>query len=282
MARIVGFGLLLGATALGVLALAGVPLPLPTGLVATGLAPQTASLPASLPASVRVAPSWKRVAPGVEMRRWNAEHEDGTVAVVALRTRPAHVRIVAGATLDAAAWRRKAGALAAINGGFFDPSGRSLGLRVARGRRLSRLHPADWGVFAVRHERARIVHTRDFTSRRGVSEAIQCGPRLVVDGRPLRLKPQWARRSGIGVRRDGQVVVAVADGAMSFRAWAALWAARDGLGCRDALNLDGGGSTQMSLRSPHDGAKYADAERDGTQTVEIGGAWPVPDAVIIR
>lgn len=266
---------------------AGVPLP---GLVAAGLAPRVASLRAlAPPASASSGSVWKQVAPGVEMRRWNAANEGGTVGVAALRVAPSRIRIAAGATLDAASWRQKFGAVAALNGGFFDPSGRSLGLRVARGKRLHPLRAADWGVFFVNErsanegsaseransKQARIVHTRDFKSRRGVAEAIQCGPRLVVNGRPLRLKPQWARRTGIGVRRDGRVVVAIADGAMSFRAWAALWAARDGLNCRDALNLDGGGSTQMSLGPPHTGGKPV-------QRLEIGGAWPVPDAVVIQ
>ncbi len=270
--------LLLGAAALGLALRAGVSLP---GFATAGSVLH--ALSRSSPPSSEAA--WKHIAPGVEMRRWNAADEGGTVAVVALRTAPSRIRIAAGATLDAAAWRQKSGAVAALNGGFFDPTGRSLGLRVARGRRLHPLRAADWGVFLVRAGRsgekrassgqARIVHTRDFKSRRGVTEAIQCGPRLVVNGRPLRLKPQWARRTGIGVRRDGRVVVAVADGAMSFRAWAALWAARDGLNCRDALNLDGGGSTQMSLRPARAVARTA-------QPVEIGGAWPVPDAVIIQ
>ncbi len=68
---------------------------------------------------------------------------------------------------------------------------------------------------------------------------------------------------------------AVADGEMSFRAWAALWAARGGLNCRNALNLDGGGSTQLSLRPPHSATPSA-------QRLEIGGAWPVPDALVIQ
>ena len=272
-------GLFLGAVALGLAVRAGVSLP---GFVATSRAPRVS--PLRSPASPDAA--WKQVAPGVEMRRWNAAEEGGAVAVVALRAEPSRVHIAAGATLDAASWRRKFGALAALNGGFFDPSGHSLGLRVARGKHLHPLRAADWGVFFVSEssagkgqagsKQASIVHTRDFKSRRGVTEAIQCGPRLVVGGRPIRLKPQWARRSGIGVQRDGRVVVAVADGAMSFHAWAALWAARDGLNCRDALNLDGGGSTQMSLRLPRGGAA------EPMQQVEIGGSWPVPDAIIIQ
>jgi uncharacterized protein YigE (DUF2233 family) len=212
---------------------------------------------------------WTEVAPGVQLRRVRAVDGGSTVPVVALRAVPTRLRIGTGDTLDARGWRRLMTAIAAVNGGFFDPEGHSLGLRVARGQRVSRLRQADWGVFFVRDGHAQIVHTRNFTSRRGVSEAVQCGPRLVVRGRPIALKPQWARRTGIGVQRDGRVVIAVADEAISFSGWAALWAARDGLNCSDALNLDGGGSTQLSVQTPK-------------HSIEISGAVAVPDAVIIK
>jgi exopolysaccharide biosynthesis protein len=212
---------------------------------------------------------WTEIAPGVQMRRLRALDGSSAVSVVALRAAPARLHVGVGSRRNAGDWRRHMASIAAVNGGFFDPEGHSLGLRVARGQRVSRLRQADWGVFFVRHGSAHIVHTRDFTSRRGVSDAVQCGPRLVVQGRPIQLKPQWARRTGIGVQRDGRVVIAVADDALSFGGWAALWAARNGLNCNDALNLDGGGSTQLSLHTPE-------------RSVEIFGAVPVPDAVIIK
>ena len=212
---------------------------------------------------------WTEVAPGVQMRRLRAQDEGSAVPVVALRSSPTRLRIGTGSRLDAGGWRRLMAAIAAVNGGFFDPEGHSLGLRVAKGKRISRLRQADWGVFFVRDRRAQIVHTRDFTSRRGVTEAVQCGPRLVVNGSPVHLKAQWARRTGIGVQRDGRVVIAIADGPLSFRGWASLWAAKNGLNCRDALNLDGGGSTQLSLQTPK-------------HTLHISGHVPVPDAVVIK
>jgi exopolysaccharide biosynthesis protein len=212
---------------------------------------------------------WTEIAPGVHMRRLRAQDESNAVPVVALRAAPSRLHIGTGSLLDAAGWRRMMSAVAAVNGGFFDPEGHSLGLRVAKGQRISRLRQADWGVFFVRDGRAQIVHTRAFTSRRGVSEAVQCGPRLVVNGRPVQLKEQWARRTGIGVQGDGHVVIAVADGPLSFRGWASLWAGKNGLNCPDALNLDGGGSTQLSLRT----SKHA---------LEISGHVPVPDAVVIK
>jgi uncharacterized protein YigE (DUF2233 family) len=218
--------------------------------------------------------SWREISPGVQMRRWHVTVEGLRVPIVAVRAAASRFRVDAGATLDVAAWRRRLTGTAVVNGGFFDTDGRTLGLRISRGKQVSPLRKADWGVFYVSPKGARIVHTRDWAgwSRRvkaRVREAVQCGPRLVVDGRVLHLKPQWARRTGLGVMRDGRVVMAVAEDEMSFRSWAALWARRDGLNCVDALNLDGGGSTQIAIRT--------------AKTIyDVSGAWPVPDVITVK
>lgn len=223
---------------------------------------------------------WKTISSGVEMRTLSVNSDttlSGKVNVVALRTSPSRIQIVNGATLDASQWRRRHKSLAAVNGGFFDKSGRSLGLRVANGKRSGSLRTADWGVFYITRrsgkQRANVRHTKDFSRRypklRKVHQAVQCGPRLVVDGRRTDLKPQLARRIGIGVQRDGRVIIALSDGALPLQDWANLWARGSGLNCLNALNLDGGGSTQLSLKT-------------SKTSQEISGAWPVPDAIIIK
>jgi len=226
------------------------------------------------------ASAWETISNGVEMRTLSVRSDttlSGKVNVIALRTTPSRVRVVSGATLDAPQWRRRHNAIAATNGGFFDKSGRSLGLRVATGKKLGSLRSANWGVFYITRRgqkyRANVRHTKDFAERysklRNVYQAVQCGPRLVVDGQTTDLKPQLARRIGIGVQRDGRVIIALSDGALPLQDWASLWARSNGLNCLNALNLDGGGSTQLSLKT-------------AKKSYEIGGAWPVPDAIIIQ
>lgn len=214
---------------------------------------------------------WQVIAPGVELRALRLG--DSGTRVVALRVKPERVRVVVGATLEASAWREQGGGVAAINGGYFDTSGRSLGLRVTRGSLRAPLRRADWGVFCVRQQGeklvAEIAHTREFSLSPDVREAMQCGPRLVVNGRTTDLKPQSDRRSGVGITEDGHVVLAICDGALPFARWAALWQTRDGFNCRDALNLDGGGSTQLSLRAPR-------------RNLDVPGNWPVPDAIVVK
>jgi hypothetical protein len=219
---------------------------------------------------------WQRLAPDLELRVLHVRAAgtlSGEVRVVALRTRPSRIRIVRGDTLEAGEWRSRENARAVINGGYFGENGKSLGLRISDGRRFGGLHPANWGVFFIADGKARVLHTRDFTkqhkSLKGITQAVQCGPRLVVNGRVTDLKPQTARRSALGIQRDGRIVLAVSEGVLSFQEWAQLWAREDGLDCRDALNLDGGGSTQISLKTPK-------------RSLEISGSWPVPDAVAIQ
>ena len=219
---------------------------------------------------------WHTIAPGVEMRTLSVGGGStlgGATEIIALRTTPSHLKILKGETRDASAWREDEKSLAVINGGFFDPKGKTLGLRVCDGAKKGDLHNADWGVFFIRKGKAGVLHTRDFkkkyTSYVNISQAVQCGPRLVVDGKTTDLKPQTARRTGIGIQRDGKIIVAISDGALPFDDWANLWAKSDGLNCRDALNLDGGGSTQISIKTKK-------------KSLEVSGLWPVPDVVAIR
>lgn len=208
---------------------------------------------------------WTQMSPGVEQRSFTWR---GT-RIHAFRTAPSRVQLASGDYLETAGWLQKSRARVVINGGYFDGEGKPMGLRVRGGKRLTRLRKANWGVFWIKNGRAKIQHTRDYSSTTRPDEAIQCGPRLVVAGKTTDLKPQWDRRTGIGIDRSGRVVLAIADGQLSLEEFAKAFAASNGLGCRDALNLDGGGSTQLAYT------------RNGKREV-VDGAWPVPDAIAIR
>jgi uncharacterized protein YigE (DUF2233 family) len=224
---------------------------------------------------------WQTIAPGVEMRTLSVGGGStlgGASQIIALRTAPQRVKIRQGTLLEAGKWREKHKAIAVVNGGYFDPDNKSLGLRVCEGEKKSSLHPADWGVFFISKNRAgklqaRILHTRDFkreySQLRGIAQAVQCGPRLVVSGKTTDLKPQIARRTGIGIQDDGKIILAISDGALAFDDWAKIWQSKNGLHCRDALNLDGGGSTQLSVKTKE-------------KSLAVSGAWPIPDVVLIR
>lgn len=143
---------------------------------------------------------------------------------------------------------RGSGALVAVNGGFFTHAFAPLGLLVSEGRALSPLRHADWGVFYVARGEAGLVHRRHWRPLPGLEFAVESGPRLVADGRPLTFKPQSARRTALGILPDGRVLLVATDGPLLTSELAALFArpsSEGGLGCRYALNLDGGSSTQL-------------------------------------
>ncbi len=212
---------------------------------------------------------WTLLGDGLEMRAYHVLAGTSNVAIYAFRTSPGRLGLASGDYLTGDEWRAKVKARVAVNGGYFDESNQPLGLRVSGRKKFSGLRAANWGVFYIRHGKAFIVHTRNYKPSKNTEMAVQCGPRLVVAGKTTDLKPQWGRRTALGIDGRGRVVVAIADGEMSFDQWAAQWASRDGMDCRDALNLDGGGSTQLGLAAAQ-------------QRLKISGLWAVPDAVYIR
>lgn len=216
-----------------------------------------------------LAVAWQPVAAGVEHLRV----AEGGVEAELLRFdlgryRPEVVVLGAERPKTAAAVREETGALAAVNGGFFDTEWRPLGLRIAQGKTLIGLRPrVDWGVLLVREGRAEIVHSREFRADPEVDAAIQVGPRILVGGQPLRLKPQSARRTAVALDRDGRTLtLVVTRGSVEASALAALL---QRLGFDSALMLDGGPSTQL-------------AATVGTLRLDLRGGYAVPDALIVR
>jgi len=230
-------------------------------------------------APVRQAPTdrWEPLVDGLAWRRWELGGEapaallavQADPALLAIEVVPLHTRAPGERT--AAELVANGAALAAVNGGFFvlDKQGakQPLGLLMHAGKRSSDLRRADWGIFLIAQGKPRIIHCRDPLPA-GTTEALQCGPRLLIDGRSPSFKAAAAtRRSAIGMDDSGRVVLAATEsGALTLPQ---LAGALRSLGCRWALNLDGGPSTQLSLRA-------------GDVQTDIPGLWAVPSAIRVR
>lgn len=169
-----------------------------------------------------------------------------------------------GGHRTAAEFARRSGATAVVNASFFDVDGSPMGLLVVDGAVRQPLRPVDWGVFSVDAERkASIVHTDAWSGEAGVRQAVQSGPRLVIAGEVVGLKNQTAARTAVCVRPDGKVDLVVVERAVSLAGLARFLVDE---GCRDAMNLDGGPSTQLFL------------DRAGVR-VDVPGGTPVPIAL---
>jgi uncharacterized protein YigE (DUF2233 family) len=122
-------------------------------------------------------------------------------------------------------------------------------------------------VLVLRAERAQIVHSREFKADPAIEQAIQVGPRLVVDGQPMKLKPQSSRRTAVALDRDGRsLTIVVTRGATDAQRLAELLVR---LGFHSALMLDGGPSSQLSAAC-------------GELRLDLRGGYAVPDGLVVR
>lgn len=170
-------------------------------------------------------------------------------------------------------------AIACVNANFFDVDGKALGLVVSRGITHHKIHLGGRtlsGVLALTPEGVRIGE-RDAINLASVSEAIQAGPLLVVEGvkRAINEKGAPTRRAGVCLDANKRLILYAVYSSFSGVSISAVQdlLVSKGVGCRDALNLDGGGSAQLFV-SPH----LPGAAQDFTG-VDIQGRDQVPVAL---
>jgi exopolysaccharide biosynthesis protein len=148
---------------------------------------------------------------------------------------------------------KASGAAACINTNFFDEQGKPLGLAISRGIQHQKMHNGGGtltGVFFVTNEgRLGIAHRGEFSAA-GVVEALQAGPRLISVGAPVVGVKEASSATNISlVCIDGvgrlilmRVTLGIFGGTLREVQGALL---RPELGCVEALNFDGGGSSQL-------------------------------------
>jgi uncharacterized protein YigE (DUF2233 family) len=159
----------------------------------------------------------------------------------------------------------------AINGGFFDDKYQPLGLRVGHKQQYTPLKPISWwSVFYTLKNKAYISRASQYTAKkRSINFAIQSGPRLLISGKIPKLKDGVAERTALGITQKGAVILLVTEhAAMSTTTLAKLMKSFP-LYCKEALNLDGGSSSQI----------YANI---GSLHLSTRGALGVSDAVVVK
>lgn len=233
------------------------PLPLPTLMATpTGMPPTP---PPAQPADRPVDTGWQAAAPGVELRelRVSVAGEEAPVSVV--RLDPALVRLevryAPDAPLALAAWAGQAGAVAAINGGFFDEAGRTVALLVHAGQSVGESYVGRGGMFAVTPQGGvwlRGLADAPYSPDEPVAEAIQGWPMLVKGAGVAAYDSEdneRARRSAIALDAEGRVLLIAASSAAFTLPELAAWLAASDLGISAAMNLDGGSSTGLLVQS---------------------------------
>jgi len=161
-------------------------------------------------------------------------------------------------------------ALLSINGGFFDQKYQPLGLRIGHGKQHNPLKQISWwGIFYIKNQKAHISNHYHYTSDKQIDFAIQSGPRLIVDGKLLTLREGFAERSALGITQDGHVIILVTENAPITTTMLAKLMQSPAIDCTNALNLDGGGSSQL----------YAHMD---SFKMNVHGFSNVSDAIIVK
>ena len=148
-------------------------------------------------------------------------------------------------------WKERHYPIIAINGGMYHGDLSAVGLFVEYGfERQAISTKAGWGnfhllpngVFWLKDGRAGVTETLRYLKDKILADyATQSGPMLVIDGqihpRFLPDSDSLKIRNGIGVDGAGRVHMVISEAPVRFHDFALLF--RDGLGCRNALYLDG-------------------------------------------
>jgi exopolysaccharide biosynthesis protein len=242
---------------------------------------------------------------------WQEAHFDSlfrskqNVNLVVLKNRRRHPVIAlasAGDSLKPTSWfGDKFGALVALNGTFFDTKkGGSVDLIKINGQLLDTTQLS--GKTLVEHQKAAIgVHKnrvrilfggdRPGWDRQLTDESVMTtGPLLLQNGQPHPLKINAFNdnrhpRTCLCVGPRKRLILATVDGrnanaqGMNLHELTSLmrW-----LGCRDAINLDGGGSTTLWIRSVGQGANgVVNYPSDSKQWIHTGER-PVSNVLLIR
>jgi len=200
---------------------------------------------------------------GVEYRRIvlteSETDEQATLDVVLLSTKSATLRVIdnpAGEDNLAAAMRRE-NCLAGVNGGYFDPEDKPVGLLISDGKVIAPLRKARLlsGIIIVSNGRIQLLRVAEYSSKRRATAALQCGPFLLDRGQPVPglNDTRSARRTFVLTSGPDRAAIGLCSGvtlAQLAKILVTPGIAPD-LKVQRALNLDGGSSSAFWFAGEH-------------------------------
>lgn len=171
----------------------------------------------------------------------------------------------------------KKDAIAGINANFFDTLGQPLGLVLPASRDVNKRVQLGGklltAVFYISNDLPFIVQREEFKAD-GIQLALQAGPLLFSSGLKSEFKSpsQTSRRSGIAITKSGELVLFATllrfPGSTLEDMQTVLF--KTGLEVRDAINLDGGGSSQLFIKGMNQ-----------KEEISISGGDEVPVALVV-
>ncbi len=231
---------------------------------------------------------WMHVEDGYDVGRYIVGSKDSFLPseVILARFNPAKfsfhaVRATSNETptiADVRTITQQAGGIAGINAHFFDENDRPLGLLIENGEVQQRLHKGGrvlTGIFAIRKGMP-LISLRERFQPEGASMAIQAGPRLIEDGKRVAMGDDdgTSRRSGVALTKLNEVILYATVLRFPGASFGDIQAMLldPALGVWHAMNLDGGGSSQLFI------AKQRNVENE----IFITGGDSVPVGLIVK
>ena len=196
------------------------------------------------------------------------------VDVVVFSAKSCALRVIdnpEGESLSAIMKREKC--VCSVNGGYFDPEFKPIGLRISNGETFSPLRRARMitGILLQSDRGIDVIRVGEFSRAKRIASAIQSGPFLVESSTPVRglNSSQLARRTFAGIaNRDRALLGVCSDVSLSELAnILATVAVAGNSKIRRAMNLDGGSSSAFWFA------------RENGSVFSIRGQKPVRDFV---
>lgn len=202
---------------------------------------------------------WRAVFPGLEYRELQVISGDRSDRLYLTRVDPAQARFRVLYDPDqpqrVAAWLSATQAIAAVNGNYFDPQNRALGLVIQDGQVVGGApYQGLGGMFAVAGDEVRVRwNIKEPYAGEPLIYAVQNFPMLVLPGGQPNLgiddNQQVAPRTAVGQDRSGRIVFVVSSGLTFTLTDFGKWLSSSDLDLDSALNLDGGTSSGLMVRS---------------------------------
>jgi exopolysaccharide biosynthesis protein len=231
------------------------------------IATHPAKLKRSEAFSVRDAGTWKSLHEGIEYRRMVLERSEPSYSfelkLMRIDSQSVTPRILRSTEYqlkgaDVKTLAQRSGAAAAINANYFDENGRALGFLKTGAQEVNRSVSQSslfTGIFGIHKLAPFIVHRDEFQPAKA-DEALQSGPLLLRNGQALEISRghgRYSRRTVIGIDREQRLLVgvtAVVLGGLSWTELQELFSSNEWrLQTPDLLNLDGGGSAQLYIKT---------------------------------
>ena len=247
-------------------------------LTSTVASPPT-SMPRPTATPIPSDTGWQAIVPGVEYRELKIEQGDRSDRLRLARIDPAqtHLRVLYDPDRPrrVSEWLSESSALVAVNGNYFDPQNHALGLVIQDGqRRDGVVYEGFGGMFAMNGAEARVRWNVDepYTGE-PLTHALQNFPMLVLPGGianpDIDDNERRSLRTAVGQDRSGRILFVVSPALTFTLTEFGQWLAASDLDLNAALNLDGGTSSGLVLRS-------------GNRNLGVDSWVPVPDVIVVE